>query len=101
MKLIYVCSPLRGDIEGNVKRAREYCKSVIQAGHIPIAPHVAYQGILNDDIPAERKMALKIGRKILKKCDEVWVFGHFISEGMRSEIEAAQRLQIPVYYRGK
>ncbi len=101
MKLIYVCSPLRGDVERNVKRAKEYCQLVMQARHIPIAPHVAYQGILNDDIPAERKMALKIGRKILKKCDEVWVFGHFISEGMRSEIEAAQRLQIPVYYRGK
>lgn len=98
MKLIYVCSPLRGDIAGNVEKAKGYCKTVIEKGHIPIAPHVAYQGILNDDIQEERKKALKIGLEILKKCDEVWVFGHFISEGMNSEVEAAQQLGIPVQY---
>lgn len=101
MKLIYVCSPLRGDMEGNVKRAKEYCKAVIQAGHIPIAPHVAYQGVLNDDIPAERETALKIGQELLTKCNEIWVFGHFISEGMKGEVEAARRLGMSVYYQAK
>lgn len=98
MKLIYVCSPLRGDVEGNVEKAKGYCKKVIEEGHIPIAPHVAYQGILNDDIPKERRKALKIGLEILKKCDEVWVFGHFISEGMKGEVEAARQIGMPVRY---
>jgi len=97
-KNVYICSPLRGDVDKNTKKARDYCRVAIEFGFIPIAPHVLYQGIFNDEIPHERETALQVGLQILVLCDEIWVFGDFVSEGMRGEIEKARELGIPVKY---
>jgi hypothetical protein len=40
VKIIYVCSPLRGDIKNNIERAKQYCRAVALRGDMPIAPHV-------------------------------------------------------------
>ena len=98
MKMVYICSPLRGDIDENIKRATRYCEFAANCGVIPLAPHVAWNGIFNDTIPEKRELALKLGLELLHRCDEVWVMGGEISQGMRSEIEAANRLHIPVNY---
>ncbi len=36
------------------------------------------------------------GISLLTKCDEVWVFGERISEGMQSEISIAKALNIKI-----
>lgn len=95
-KVVYVCSPVRGDVERNIARAREYCKSVLIAGHIPLAPHVALCGVLDDNNQHERETALAAGLELLKRCDELWCFGGIISEGMAAEIELAHNLGVPV-----
>ena len=98
MKMVYICSPLRGDIEANIKRATHYCEYAAGCGVIPIAPHVAWNGIFDDTIPEKREMALQLGLELLRRCDEVWVMGDEISQGMRGEIEEAERLRMPVNY---
>lgn len=95
-KMIYVCSPVRGNVEKNIARAKEYCKSVIVAGYIPLAPHIAFEGVLSDNIPAERETALALGLEVLQRCDELWAFGSVVSMGMAAEIDLAQRLGMPV-----
>lgn len=95
-KLVYVCSPCKGDVENNIERAKEYCKSVLIAGHIPLAPHIAFSGILHDDIPQERQTALLIGLELMSRCDELWVFSGTISDGMAAEIKLAKEKGIPV-----
>jgi hypothetical protein len=95
-KLVYVCSPLRGNIEKNIAKAKEYCKSVIIAGGVPLAPHIALEGVLDDTKPHERETALAIGLEMLQRCDELWYFGSVISEGMAAEIKAAKELGVPV-----
>lgn len=95
-KLIYVCSPVKGDVEANIARAKEHCKEILIIGHIPIAPHVAFSGIHNDNVPQEREAALYIGLELVKRCDEVWVFGNRISEGMQGEIDFAKQIGVPV-----
>jgi len=99
-KLIYVCSPVKGknkeEVKENILKAKVYCKMLLFWGHIPLAPHVAFDGILDDNIQQERERALQIGLELVKRCDEVWVFGDRISEGMRAEIELAKKLGIPV-----
>lgn len=97
MKLIYVCSPLRGDIEGNRALCREYCQRVFDAGHYPIAPHLQLDW-LDDDDACDREAGIKMGIKVLRECDEVWVFGDTISEGMRAEIAEASRRRVKVVY---
>lgn len=96
MKLVYVCSPLRGDVERNVRKANGYCLFAAKQSVLPIAPQVMFTGFLDDAIPEERQTGLALGLEILKLCSEVWVFGEKISEGMQAEIKAAVDLGIPV-----
>lgn len=107
-KLIYVCSPLRGDSTGdnvrptalaNMIKAEKHCKDVLVAGHIPIAPHVMFSGILHDENPNERQTALEAGLELVRRCDELWVFGGgYISEGMAEELKLARELDRPIKY---
>lgn len=103
--MIYVCSPLRGEpphsvakLNRNKRRAAEYSKIVAKAGHIPITPHLYFTQFLNDANADERKLGMEMGAELLRKCDEVRVFGKTTSEGMKSEIELASSAGIPVIY---
>lgn len=98
MKFVYVCSPLRGDIETNIRRAHGYCRFVIQRGALPLAPHAIFTAFLDDTIPQERQLGMALGLELVKRSDELWVFGKRISEGMRAEIEVATERKIPVQY---
>ena len=39
-----------------------------------------------------------MNRVLLGKCAELWVFGEYISSGMRAEIERAKRKHMKVRY---
>lgn len=95
-KLVYICAPYRGDIRGNFERARRYSKAAIDVGHLPIAPHLLLDGMYDDNAPEEREKVLELGLELLNRCDEVWVFGKHISEGMKGEIEAAKNKRMPI-----
>ena len=97
---MYVCSPYRGDVERNVSKAQGYCRFAIGQGVIPVTPHIYFTQFLDDDIPEERKVGMRMGLMMLERCDELWVFGARISEGMKSEIRAAEQLGTPVLYFG-
>ena len=46
----------------------------------------------------ERSLALFMGIVLLGKCEEVWVFGDTVSEGMASELEKAERMKKKIRY---
>lgn len=97
MTKIYVCSPLRGDIDGNIARAAEYCRQVSGLGYLPIAPHVYLTRFLDDTVPAERAVGLQSGLEPLKLCEQLWAFPlDNPTEGMEGEIRLADELGIPV-----
>ena len=95
---IYVASKYAGDVQTNIENAIWCCRYVIDRGYMPVASHLLYPQILDDNIPREREMGLMFGLALLATCDEVWVFtdGGEISSGMAKEIEEATRLGIPV-----
>lgn len=95
-KLIYVCSPYRGDIKTNTEQAKGYCRIIVQEGDIPIAPHLFFPQFMSDSKAAERKRAMEMNLEIMCHCDEVHFFGHQISFGMFQEIQAAKKMGIPV-----
>ena len=64
---------------------------------MPIASHLLYPQILNDNIPAEREFGLLFGLALLRVCDEVWVFGE-ITPGVAAEIEEAKKLNKQIRY---
>ncbi|HZK26064.1 MAG TPA: DUF4406 domain-containing protein [Thermoclostridium sp.] len=95
-KLIYVCSPYRGDIRTNTEQAKEYCRKIVQEGDIPLASHLLFPQFVDDSIASERERAMEMNLEIMRHCDEVHVFGHQISFGMLQEMQAAKKLRIPV-----
>lgn len=98
MKLVYICSPLRGAIEENIKKANRYCEYAAGCGTIPLAPHAIFTAYLQDNIPEQREQGLKMGLALLKRCDEMWVCGDEITQGMQGEIDLATKLHIPIVY---
>ncbi|WP_244912640.1 DUF4406 domain-containing protein [Streptococcus acidominimus] len=79
-------------MEENQKKARSYSRQAIHKGCVPIAPHLLLTQFLDDHNPDERIVGLTMGQELLKRCDEIWVFGPKISDGMKFEIDTAKRL---------
>ena len=96
--LTYIISPYAGDVEANVAFAIRCCRAAIQQGHTPIAVHLLYPQILDDQDPTEREKGLELGLNILRHCAAAWVCGTRISHGMEREIQVAQQLNIPIRY---
>ena len=44
-KLIYICAPLRGEVEKNIAFAREKAREVFAEGDVPICPHLMFPPI--------------------------------------------------------
>ena len=94
--LVYVCSPLSGDISGNQENARRYCRFAVDSGCIPLAPHLYFPQFMDDGSGAEHDLALFMDIVLLSKCDQMWVFGDRVSKGMSIEIEKAKRKGQPI-----
>ena len=95
---VYIVSKYAGDVEKNVAAAIGYCRTAIQRKRIPIASHLLYPAILDDNDPAQRELGLLFGHVLLGMCDEVWVCGTDYSPGMQAEIHEAKRLKKQIVY---
>lgn len=96
--LVYIASPYAGDVAVNTKRARQYAKFEVSKGCIPLAPHLLYPQFMDDADPRQRELGLHFALILLGKCDELWVFGERVSEGMNAEIAKARRRGMPIKY---
>ena len=90
-KIVFICSPFAGDIEGNIMRARRYGRFAVSEQVVPIIPHLMYPQLLDEHDPKERQLGIDMGLVLLSKCHEIWVFGDRISSGMAVEIKHAKR----------
>jgi hypothetical protein len=98
MPLVYIASPYAGDVAVNTERARQYAKFAVCKGCIPLAPHLLYPQFMDDADPKQRELGLRFALILLGKCDELWVFGERVSEGMKAEIAKARRRGMPIRY---
>lgn len=99
--LVYVCSPYSGDVDQNVKNARQFCRFALERNCIPLAPHLLFPQFMDDDNPAEREMAMFMNYVLLGKCDELWVFGSQVSKGMELEIAVATKRNQKIRWFGR
>ncbi|MGP1348486.1 MAG: DUF7768 domain-containing protein [Stomatobaculum sp.] len=98
-KLVYICSPCRGDYDKNIQKAQEYCREAMEKWPdvLPIAPHVYFTQLLDDTNEKERELGMAAGIALLDQCDELWVYGiETPSAGMASEIAYAKAHGIPI-----
>ena len=98
LPLVYIASPFAGDMERNLERTRGYCRLAVSKGCIPLAPHLLYPQFMDDETSETRELGIFFALVLLGKCDEIWVFGERISEGMSREIAKAERRGISIRY---
>lgn len=94
-KKVYICAPLGGDVEENIQKALTYTLFALKSGTAPVVPHI-YALCLNDSDQGERELGRSAGMSLLWFCDEIWVFGDEITEGMSAEIRFCQNLNIKI-----
>lgn len=94
-RFCYICSPYKGSALKhirNVRYAKEITERAINAGFIPITPHLYLPQVLNDRIQEERQKGLQIGQELLNVCEVVFIGERYgISDGMATEIELAKK----------
>ena len=95
-KLVYICAPLRGEVEKNIEFARQKAQEVLQAGDIPVCPHLMFPPIADPGDPAQDLAAREMGLHLVERCQQVNVYGPVFTEGMWAEIHRANKLDIPV-----
>ncbi len=106
LKKVFVCSPFRGignteeaaskDYQRNIALAKGVCRYITGKGKIPYCPHLYFPRFLMDSDPDEREMGMLMGQTWLAQCDELWIIGRRISDGMKREIAKAEEWGIPV-----
>ena len=95
-RLVYICAPLRGEVEKNIEFARQKAQEVFQAGNIPVCPHLMFPPFADPDDPVQDQAAREMGLRLLEVCQQVNVYGPTWTEGMWAEIQHANKLGILV-----
>lgn len=95
-KLIYICAPLRGEVEKNIAFARERAREVFAGGDVPICPHLMFPPIADPENPTQDQAVREMGLRLVESCQQVNVYGPVWTDGMCAEIRHAERLGIPI-----
>jgi|15BtaG_2_1085339.scaffolds.fasta_scaffold71313_2 hypothetical protein len=100
MKAVYLCHPIGGDVENNVRKIKRIFLDLWKGGGevFPIAPYITplESGEEDDNVFEQRMRGLVLDCQYVKFADEVWLYGDRISAGMWQEISVALALNIPV-----
>lgn len=97
MEMVYICAPLRGDVQKNIEFARQKAQEVFQQGSIPICPHLMFPPIADPNHSEQDQSAREMGLKLLEKCTQINVYGKVLTVGMIEEIRHAKRHGIPIF----
>lgn len=105
-KKVFICSPFAATAKDKEKKRKETIHNIhtaqvaslyaVMEGAIPYTPHLYFPQFLDDEDPESRELGQLLGLMWLKDCDELWVIGRRISEGMKKEIEMAKKLDISI-----
>lgn len=95
MEKVFICSPMKGDVEKNLKLAKFAACVLIGSDYIPIAPHLYFPQFLDDNDQYERIKGIKMGVELMKECDRMWIIGTTITNGMEYEINEAKKAKVP------
>ena len=95
MRKVYVCAPLSGNVESNLKKVRTYTEYALRCGTAPVVPHF-YAECLDDNDPKDREIGLAAGLSLLWFCDELWLFGDTVTDGMKNELQFCKNLNIRI-----
>ena len=100
MKRVVLESPFAGDREANFDFALRCLRDCLDRGEAPLASHLLYPRVLDDDDDAQRALGIAAGHAWIPSADCVVVYTDLgVSHGMEAGIAAAQLTGIPIEYR--
>lgn len=89
MKLVMVVTKLTGNEDNDRARAQEYCRYAAHKGVIPVSPYLNFRGMFLDELGGAVEHVL--AARLVKRVDEIWVFGNETDEEKQNRIEEACR----------
>lgn len=104
MRRVVIESPYAGDEYASVEEHVEYAKRAVadslMRGEAPLASHLLYPGILDDDVPEQRKLGIEAGHAWTPSADAVVAYVDYgMTRGMKQGILAAEQAHVDVAYR--
>jgi len=102
VRRVIIESPYAGDTERNLRYLRACMRDCLQRGDAPFASHGLYTqpGVLDDDMPEERKLGMQAGQAWTGAADAVIVYGDLgVSDGMRAGVQRANLDGVPIEHR--
>lgn len=102
MRRVIIESPYAGRVGANVAYAERCVRDSLARGEAPLASHLLYtrSGVLDDGVPAERRLGLAAGLAWYPVADLCAVYtDRGISGGMAAGIAAARRAGVAVEWR--
>lgn len=96
MKLVYIAHPVSGDVPRNLMQGREFVQRAYMADVAPLAPWITGCEVLDDNDPVQREIGLLCDETTVTRCDEIWLCGPRVSEGMKRELAIAEAIGLTV-----
>ena len=88
---VVVESPYAGDVEANVEYAQRALLDCLSRGEAPLASHLLYTQVLDDDNEAERTQGIEAGHAWIPMAIAVVLYIDLgVSPGMMAAIEVAK-----------
>ncbi len=88
--LVIIESPYAGNLFEHTHYARRALLHSIQSGEVPIASHLLYTQVLNDNKAGERELGMSLGFEWLRAAKYVAVYEDYgITKGMEKGIHLA------------
>jgi hypothetical protein len=88
----YVCAPYNAAREFPSEKTKEYCRTLLELGYLPVAPNMMFSQFMKDTVPQEREARRGMAQSLLRRCRVLVVCSDEITEEMETEIMLAKRL---------
>lgn len=95
LKKVYICAPLTDQPEKDLEQAKRYAGYALKCGSAPVVPHF-YAECIACTRKQLRELIQATALSLIWVCDEVWVFGDQLTDGMSAEIRHAKALNINI-----
>lgn len=95
LKKVYICAPLTDQPTIDLAQAKRYAGYALKCGTAPVVPHF-YAECISGTRKQLRELIRATALSLIWVCDEVWVFGDQLTDGMSAEIRHAKLLNINI-----
>jgi hypothetical protein len=101
-KIVYIAHPIGGNVEQNLNAIKAIYRDLsLDDKVIPFAPYVTAVESLDDNSQVQRALGFSHNEAIFKSgcVDELLIYRSVVSSGIKTEIEWASEMKIPIKFK--